>query len=342
MEWIVSGILLIIIICLGIKLHKKIIIDTTEQQRYQDNIDRLKAQKDDLDRDIKAQNSLIAEKSNEIKKYNQEIYEAQQKYNLEIRDRTDELNRYFTSERANRQKQLDEEFERKRKDNEVNVQLQYANLINTYEGYQTQAAERADCAQRASNEIVSEAYDRAQKAIAGANEEEEKFQSLLAPLQQYEKEKQERLYYTIQVPDEYKEDIEFLLTTVSKKVTHPDIINKLVWAEYVKPYIDDTFKRVGIEDKSGIYKLTSLIDGKCYVGKSTNIKKRLSDHFKASVGLTSIAWQAVHDAIAREGYWNWTIEPIIYCDKDKLNEMEKYYIGFFKAQEFGYNRNAGG
>ena len=59
---------------------------------------------------------------------------------------------------------------------------------------------------------------------------------------------------------------------------------------------------------------------------------------KSVVGISTIADQAVHHAIAREGYWNWTIEPIIYCEKDKLNELEKYYIDFFKAKEFGYNK----
>jgi hypothetical protein len=68
----------------------------------------------------------------------------------------------------------------------------------------------------------------------------------------------------------------------------------------------------------------------------------LSDHFKASVGLSSIAWQAVHDAIAHEGYWNWIVEPIVYCEKDRLNELEKYYISFFKSETFGYNRNSCG
>jgi len=49
------------------------------------------------------------------------------------------------------------------------------------------------------------------------------------------------------LPDEYKDDIEFLLTTVAAKVQHPDIISKLVWAEYVKPNLDDTFKRIEIK-----------------------------------------------------------------------------------------------
>ena len=106
--------------------------------------------------------------------------------------------------------------------------------------------------------------------------------------------------------------------------------------------MDDTFKRVGIEDKPGIYKITNINTGKPYIGKSTNIKKRLQDHFKSAVGIQSIADQAVHHALLKEGLWNWSIEYIIYCDKDQLGELEKYYINFFKTQEFGYNRRDGG
>lgn len=144
------------------------------------------------------------------------------------------------------------------------------------------------------------------------------------------------------MPEEFHEDIEFLLTTVAAKVQHPDIISKLVWAEYVKNYLADTCKRVNIREEPGIYKLTSLVNGKSYIGKSTNVKRRVQDHFKSVVGIQSIADQAVHHAILKEGFWNWTIEVITYCDKEQLNELERYYIDFFKTQDYGYNRNAGG
>jgi len=144
------------------------------------------------------------------------------------------------------------------------------------------------------------------------------------------------------LPEEYRDDIEFLLTTVAAKVQHPDIISKLVWAEYVKPYLDDTFKRIEIKAEPGIYKLTNLDSGKAYVGKSTDVKKRIADHFKSAVGCKAIADQAVHHEILKTGFWNWSIEVITYCDKEKLSELEKYYIEFFDTQTFGYNRNAGG
>ena len=125
------------------------------------------------------------------------------------------------------------------------------------------------------------------------------YDSVLEPIKQYEKEKQDRLFYTIQLPEEYQEDIEFLLTTVAAKVQHPDIISKLVWTEYVKPNLDNTFKRIEIKPESGIYKLTSLENGMAYIGKSTDVKKRIADHFKSSIGIRSIADQAVHHRIHR-------------------------------------------
>jgi len=72
-------------------------------------------------------------------------------------------------------------------------------------------------------------------------------------------------------------------------VQHPDIISKLVWAEYVKPNLDNTFKRIEIKAEPGIYKLTSLENGMSYIGKSTNVKNRIQDHFKSSIGIKSIA-----------------------------------------------------
>ena len=247
----------------------------------------------------------------------------------------EDLDLYFAKQKEFRQSELDTEFERQERERKESLDLRMKTFTE-------QAQERVNKAEIVANEEI-EKFKKAQQEIADVTLfQEERYESLLAPLQQYEKDKQEKLFYTIQVPDEYKQDIDFLLTTVSQKVQHPDIINKLVWAEYVKPYIDETFKRVGITDDPGIYKLTNLDSGKAYIGKSTNIKKRISDHFKSSIGIKTIADQAVHHAILETGFWNWSIEYIIYCDKEKLNDLEKYYIDFFKTQEFGYNKNIGG
>lgn len=321
MAWIISGLLVICIIILIIKLREKIEFDTSERNKYEQDVALLKHQKQTLRGDIE-----FCE--NQIKK-------SQEEYRRLLTDRTRELEEFYQEGRRNRLEQLDNEIAEQEAHRKENLNLRMQQFTDA-------AQERINKAEETAREEI-EHWQQAQKEIEEQTLlQEERYAAILAPLQQYEKDRQERLYYTIQIPEEYHEDIDYLLTVVAQKVQHPDIISKLVWAEYVKPAMDETIKRVRIEDKSGIYKITSLEDGKCYVGKSTNIKKRLQDHFKSSVGITSIADQAIHHAILKQGIWNWTIEPIIYCDKDQLNEMEKYYIDFFKAVEFGYNKNSGG
>ena len=234
-------------------------------------------------------------------------------------------------QRQKRQLQLDDEFKSK-------SQYYQKLLEETYHNCEQQSEQ----IKQATAEIYEECRQKCDEYYLQVAAEQDKLDNIQRVLRQYDADKQAKLYYTIQLPEEYQEDIEFLLTTVAAKVQHPDIISKLVWSEYVKPNLDETFKRIDIHAEPGIYKLTSLENGKCYVGKSTNVKTRIADHFKSAIGIKSIADQAVHHAIFKEGFWNWTIEIITYCDKDKLSELEKYYIEFFKAQEFGYNKNAGG
>lgn len=321
MTWILCGILTIIIIFLIIQNNKKQILDKTEVKQLQEQYDNLV--------------NSIRENAELWNTYQEKIIEIKERYNQELQKKTDDLNQYFENQKQLRQADLDLAFEQQEETRQKNLDLNMRQMV-------AQAQETINKAEANAQAEIAR-WKKAQDDIATATFfQEERFESLLEPLKKYEMEQQERLFYTIQVPDEYKEDINFLITTVSQKVQHPDIINKLVWAEYVRPYIEQTFKRVGIEDKPGIYKITNIENGKCYIGKSTNVKKRLVDHFKSSIGIKTIADQLVHHEIWKTGFWNWTIEAITYCDKDKLNELEKYYIDFFKSNEFGYNKTKGG
>ena len=41
------------------------------------------------------------------------------------------------------------------------------------------------------------------------------------------------------------------------------------------------------KDHIGIYKITNLETGQCYIGQSLNIRNRLRDHIKAGLGISS-------------------------------------------------------
>ncbi len=163
------------------------------------------------------------------------------------------------------------------------------------------------------------------------------YENLIAPMKLLEQEQQKKYFWCIQIPEQDREDIHYLLTQVAPQVRNKDIIPKLVWSEYLQKLTQELMKRAEIEDKPGIYKITNVTTGKCYVGKSTKVKQRLIDHIKGSVGISTIADQKIHHAMLDEGLWDWTFECICYCDKDRLSEKEKYYIDFFKAKDWGYN-----
>lgn len=327
----IIGLLGIIIIFLFIKLNKKQTIDNNELFLHQTKINELTNQELEAAKKLATTNADLTAAKIHLDVVQEQADKALKSYKETMQRKREDLNAYFEEQKETRQQALDSELEAK--------QNFYKKIVEECE---QKSRKKVEDVETAAKTVIEQYVSKVKEYENNTDIARQRYEALIAPIKQYEMERQQRLFYTIQVPDEYKEDIDFLLTTVSQKVQHPDIVNKLVWNEYVKPYIDDTFRRVGIEDKPGIYKITNLDNGKAYIGKSTNIKKRLADHFKSSIGISSIADQAVHHEILRTGFWNWTLEPIIYCDKDKLNEMEKYYISFFDTINNGYNKNQGG
>ena len=327
----------IIIICLIVigflcyKLHQKQKLDKFQLKKFQDDLVYAKTKYQETVQATKLEHEKFEYEEYKLEECRKDLQAALDTYNDITNNKLKEIDATMEEQRQKRQEELDQSFNEKK--------THYDTLLNNVLQECGQKTEEA--LELTTNKLKE--YDDAnafyEKKI---NDLKQQFESIEQTLRSYDAEQQAKLFYTIQLPEEYYEDIEFLLTTVAAKIAHPDIISKLVWQEYVKPNLENTFKRIEIKAEPGIYKLTSLQNGKCYIGKSTDIKRRITDHFKSVVGITSIAEQAVHHAIRKEGFWNWTIEVITYCDKEQLNDLEKYYIDFFKAQEFGYNKTGGG
>lgn len=325
---------LVIIGFLGFKLYQKQTIDRAV-------IEKLDLEHQTLKAKVEKEQREYEDLFKKTQKENLEYFNIKQKSDFEkqrIEEYQDLINNKFSDidtqieeQRLKRQAELEQAL--------ADKQAYYNKLL---EDTIKQCNLQNETIKEASEAKCREAIEQIEQYNESIAEAKERFESIERTLAQYEKDKQAKLFYTIQLPEEFHEDIDYLLTIVSTKVRHPDIISKLVWTTYVKPYLDELCKRTDIKDEPGIYKITNINSGKSYIGKSTNVKKRIQDHCKSVVGLSTISDQAVHHAILKEGFWNWSIEVITYCDKDKLSELEKYYIEFFKSQEFGYNRNSGG
>lgn len=130
-----------------------------------------------------------------------------------------------------------------------------------------------------------------------------------------------------------------------ERLRNPDILYKLIWTEYFQKPTNQMLDYIlPQKDCPGIYKITNILNGKCYIGRSTSVRKRLTDHIKSAIGISTIADQYIHQVMRKENLWNFRFELIEECDKDKLNEREKYYIDFFQTADttYGYNQKAGG
>ena len=166
--------------------------------------------------------------------------------------------------------------------------------------------------------------------------------SLIEAQKREEELQQKQDFYRIVLSIDEQEDIDKLLR-FSKECHNPQPLRKLIWSEfYLKPFGDLADRILGREKVCGIYKITNLLNKKVYIGQSVDVKTRWSNHIKASLGIDSIAHSKVHDAMSQDGVWNFTFELLEKCDKPMLNEREKYYIGFYQSNLYGYNLTKGG
>lgn len=198
-------------------------------------------------------------------------------------------------------------------------------LLDDYENYQLYIKKKEQ-------DITESLEDAAAKYVA-----------TISTFKQLDLEAQELTAYMIQLSVYDREDIDYLINEVVPKIHNSQLLNKLIWTEYIMKPTSELLKRI-LPDKdcSGIYKITHVPDKKAYIGRSTSVYKRLQEHIKSSLGVGTIADQWVHHEMRAKGIENFTFELVEECDKDKLGEREKHYISFFQTDQYGFNKTTGG
>ena len=148
-------------------------------------------------------------------------------------------------------------------------------------------------------------------------------------------------FYRVQLPESSKHDLD-ILQSIRKELTKIDILDKLIYDNYVKKSVDEMVKRVlKGENPSGIYKITRLKTGEIYIGKSVSVKDRWVQHAKSCYHCGTISHSILHTTMEKDGIENFTWEFLEEVPKDKLSEREKYWIEFYDSKNFGLNERQG-
>ena len=148
-------------------------------------------------------------------------------------------------------------------------------------------------------------------------------------------------FYRVTLDKYASQDIQLLLT-IREKMIFRENLDKLIYDVYISKQVMEMIKRV-LQGRapSGIYKITRLKTGEIYIGKSTDIKKRWTEHCKTAYGVGTIAHSVLHTTIKKDGIENFTFELLEEVPKDKLTEREKYWITFYDSKNYGLNERNG-
>lgn len=162
-----------------------------------------------------------------------------------------------------------------------------------------------------------------------------------AILRERQLQEQEEFYKIVLTSDDL-DDMK-MLQSIAPRMKRREIIPKLIWESILRRPTQEMIKRVTQNrDISGIYKVTYIKTGEAYIGKSTNIRSRWTNHCKTAIGLEAAASSTFHTRLARDGLENYTWEILEEVVPDKLNEREKYYIELYGTKNNGMNIKEGG
>ena len=154
--------------------------------------------------------------------------------------------------------------------------------------------------------------------------------------------KENQDFYCLKLPKENQRDVQ-ILENVREQISKPRAISMVIWTTYYSPIAKKKLPQwLGNNEVCGIYKITNIQTGECYIGQAKDIRKRLIDHMKHMLQIDVPAGNKLYAAAREYGIESFTFELLEECPNDKLNEKEKYYISLYQSNTIGYNSTKGG
>lgn len=184
-------------------------------------------------------------------------------------------------------------------------------------------------------------------------EKKQSYEELLKKQEQHQEEVIERFkkdeerrqnlnFYRIQLSENDLEDIK-RLKNVAATLNSPQVLYKLIWENYYKSKFSELVGRVAGKTRGcGIYKITNTLNEKVYIGQTRQTySDRWRSHVKRGLKAEPATNNKLYSAMWEDGVENFTFEVLCDCKAEELNEKERYFIKFYKSDEWGYNATRG-
>lgn len=186
-------------------------------------------------------------------------------------------------------------------------------------------------------EITATAQEAADHALAKLDDLQDRINVIVEANKRAAQDKEKQDFYRLQLSQQDKEEIA-KIRSIEPYLRSSEPLNKVIWKVYYeKPYAELIGRVLGADRKVGIYKITSLIDGKCYVGQSTDVAERWKQHIKRGIGADTPTRNKLYPVMLATGVENFTFELLEECHALQLNEREDYWQKVYHAIDFGYS-----
>jgi hypothetical protein len=240
-----------------------------------------------------------------------------------------------------RKKEFEESYENEKKKISEQIELYKLNTSYASEQYLSELELSYDKAETAYNNKMEELT----KEFIQTNDKLQQLKDTLAASIEArirEKQIQDNLsFYCLQISDIDKMDIQ-RLEQVKKTLNKPRVLSMLIWQTYFqKPLKTLSANVLGSKTVTGIYKITNVETGECYIGQAQNMAERFAEHAKCGLGIDTPAGNKLYQAMQDYGLCSFSWELLEECPREQLNEKEKYYIGLYDSYSHGYNSNSG-
>ena len=291
---------------LGYFLYKKNLLKfILKEQR---SLDKIVKQKSILLKEIEDNQVIKDNLVNNISKSQKEIDIIINNYKKQAEESFDNSLESLAKEYESNKEAYIKEYEQLEKEMTEELTLRAQNLIKNIE----------------ENEIkIAELRSKVTSAVEASKREEEKRNKLN--------------YYKLCLSEQDIKEVESL-KEVASSLRNPEALNKVIWKMYYEnPYTSLLGRVLKNKNITGIYKITNIVNNKCYVGQAVNVGERWKQHIRKGLGAETPTKNKLYPAMDKYGVHNFTFELIEECKREDLNSREDYWQDYFKAKEYGYS-----
>lgn len=192
------------------------------------------------------------------------------------------------------------------------------------------------------NDFVAELKEKKEHLQTQLKQAENRQLEIIEQYKRAEQIRTEKDFYRIVLSEENIDDVQ-LLRKMSHDLHDPSVLYKLIYKNYYeRPFNEMVGRVVTGEGSVGIYKITNLENGRCYIGQTKqSFKDRWRTHLKRGLKAEPGTSNKLYNAMWEDGVENFTFEVLAECNTDELNQKEKEYIQFYHADTWGYNSTGG-